>query len=131
MDCEFQLSKNKPFSLKNVFQVKESDNNLILKAIRCELLTDNNNVIYIEMQIKQEKDKILIVKQIENQVIEFNYKKHIEIGLEQYHKFEIEVIRKDKNISIENLNLNFKVMDKEFKEQFNRANFVGNSLTSK
>ena len=29
----------------------------------------------------------------------------------------MEIIRKDKNISIENLNLNFKVMDKEFKEQ--------------
>jgi hypothetical protein len=84
------------------------------------------------MQIKQDRDKTLIVKQIENQVIEFIYKKHIEIGLEQYHKFEMEIIRKDKNISIENLNLNFKVMDKEFKEQFGRANSsLGNNLTSK
>ena len=118
-------------NLKNVFQVKESDNNLILKAIRCELQTNNNNVIFIEMQTKQDRDKTVIVKKIENQVIEFNYKKHIQVGYEQFHKFEMEIIRKDKNISIENLNLNFKVMDKEFKEQFGRTNLLGNSSNSK
>lgn len=82
------------------------------------------------MSVRQDRDKTVLVKQMESQVIEFNYKKHIQIGLEQYHKFEMEIIRKDKNISIENLNLNFKVLDKEFKEHFGKTSLLGSGTNS-
>jgi len=117
-------------NLKNVFQVKESDNNLSLKAIRCELQTDNSNVIYIEMHIKNDLHKSIIVKQMENNVIEFKYKKHIQVGLDQYYKMEIEIIRKDKNISIENLNMNFRISDKDIKDTFSRTNILEPGSTS-
>lgn len=117
--------------LKNVFQVKESDNNLTLKAIRCELQTENQNVIYLEMHVKNDKHKTLIVKQMENPVIEFKYKKHIQIGVDQYYKFEMEILRKNKNIFIENLNLNFKISDKEFKDHFSKTNILGSASSSK
>jgi len=118
-------------NLKNVFQVKESDNNLTLKAIRCELQTENQNVIYLEMHIKNDPHKSIIVKQMENNVIEFKYKKHIQIGLDQYFKMEIEIIRKDKKISIENLNLNFRISDRDIKDTFTKTNILEPGSTSK
>ena len=116
--------------MKNVFQVKESDNNLALKAIRCELQTDNQNVIYLEMHLKNDTHKTLVVKQMENPVIEFKYKKHIQVGVDQYYKFEMEIIRKDKNISIENLNLNFRISVKEIKDLFSKTNILSPSTSS-
>lgn len=116
--------------LRNVFQVKETDNNLILKAIRCELQTDNQNVIYLEMHVKHDSHKTLLVKQMENPVIEFKNKKHIQMGLDQYYKFQMEIIKKDNNISIQNLNINFKISDKEIKDNFNRTNILTSHSSS-
>lgn len=83
------------------------------------------------MHIKNDPHKSIIVKQMENNVIEFKYKKHIQIGLEQYYKMEMEIIRKDKNISIENLNLNFRISDKDMKDTFNKTNLLEPGSTSK
>ena len=111
--------------------MKESDNNLILKAIRCELQTENQNVIYLEMHVKNDTHKTLVVKQMENPVIEFKYKKHLQIGVDQYYKFDMDISRRDKNISIENLNLNFRISNKETKDHFSKTNILGPSSSSK
>ena len=79
------------------------------------------------MHIKHDTHRTILVKQLENPVIELKYKKHIQLGLDQYYKFEMEIIRKDKNISIENLNLNFRISDKDIKDHFSKTNILGGS----
>jgi len=83
------------------------------------------------MHVKNDSHKIVLVKSMDIPVIEFKYKKHIQIGLEQFYKFEIEITRKDKNIHIENLNLNFKISDKEMKDHFSKTNILGLNSSSK
>lgn len=83
------------------------------------------------MHVKNDTHKTLIVNLMENPVIEFKYKKHLQIGVDQYYKFEMEIIRRDKNITIENLNLNFRVSDKEIKDHFSKTNILGPSSSSK
>lgn len=83
------------------------------------------------MHMKNDTHKTLVVKQMENPVIEFKYKKHLQTGVDQYYKFEMEITRKDKNISIENLNLNFRISDKEIKDHFSKTNILGPSSLSK
>lgn len=74
--------------------------------------------------------KIPIVMPLDTPVIEFRHKKHIQFGIDQYYKFELEIIQKEKNISIENINLCFKISERDLKELGGKTQGLLSSVSS-
>jgi hypothetical protein len=63
------------------------------------------------MDIKSEREKIVNLKNLSSNILEFNYKKNLEIGLEQYYNFDCEVIKKDPGVQVDHLLLKFFLTD--------------------
>jgi hypothetical protein len=76
-------------------------------------MTNNANVLYYEINIRIDKDKILQIKTSQIDLLEFKYLKKIKIGMNQFYNFECEIIKKDSDIEIDNINLKFTIIGEE------------------
>jgi hypothetical protein len=99
------LNKDLEFTYK-IF-IKESDNNLIIKSIRFELFTSNANVLYFEAVFKSEQEKIIQVRHWQPNILNFEYKKNLKIGVGQFYDYCFETVKSQEDIDIDLVNLKF------------------------
>ena len=109
----YEVSSESNLTLSYKLFIKENDRNLKLKSLRCELLTDNGNVIYFEVNNKTEIDKVITIRNTETNVLKIEHLKNIKIGSNQYYNFECEIMKIRDDIDIDNLNLRFVLQDNE------------------
>jgi hypothetical protein len=110
-DGNFSVVEGAELELSYKLLIKESDKNLKLKSVRFEILTPQENSIYFEMDIKSDKEKIVNLKNLTSNILEFDYKKNIDIGLEQYYNFDCELIKKDPVVQVDHILLKFFLTD--------------------
>jgi hypothetical protein len=88
--------------------IKDSDKNLKLKAIRCELQNANDNVLYFEIDLsKIQKQNVIQVRQPPSEILEFKYQQANKIGINQFYNFECFLTKKVEDLEIDNINLRF------------------------
>lgn len=88
--------------------IKENDKLLKLKKIRCELDTSNtNNVLYFEILIPSEQDKIIHIKTSSIDILKVDYPRNVQIGVGQYHNYEYKLEKLDKDVNVDSIQLRF------------------------
>ncbi len=95
---------------------KDSDKNLKLKSVRFEILSQYNNSIYFELNLKTEKEKVILLKTSATNVLDFKYEKNLTVGINQYYNFECEISKNEDTIAVDNLILRFNIGDENNRE---------------
>ena len=62
---------------------------------------------FLEINLKTEKEKIILIKNLSTNVLEFDYPKNLTLGVDQYYNFECGIKKIDDSLEVDNITLKF------------------------
>ena len=113
-NCE--LSKDTPIILEHKIFLKYKKGKLYASKILATV-SQKKNIIYL-IEIPHEFNKVIFIKNLSKNVLNFNYKKSGKVGKNQYYPFELEITKeKIDEVEIKDLKIAFETIPTfEFKE---------------
>ena len=112
----YELSSENPLTLEHKIFLKYKKGKIYASKIMATL-DKKPNIIFL-YEIPNEFNKVIFIKNLSNNVLNFNYKKSYKIGINQFVPFELDVMKEKINeVEIKDLIIEFKTIPAmKFKE---------------
>ena len=117
-----ELTIETPINLEHKIFLKYREGKIILKKILFSL-SQKKDIIY-SLDFPKDIKNVIFIKDVQTNVLKFNYEKKFEVGKNQYNPFELQIFKeKNDEVEIKDLKIKYEILPtfqvKEFSSELN------------